>query len=264
MYRGVALPGDAAALAEQHLRYDITIIAPAVLGREYVKTAGHYHPAAPSGVPYGEVYEVLHGRAAYFMQQTDGHGITDAVVVYAGPGDKVNIPPGYGHVTVNIGDTPLVMCNLVAADFASVYGDYAERRGGAYYFIRTPDGLAAEANPRYPVVPGLREASPSRDAELGLGKQPLYTAWQAQPARFRYLVHPELLPHGLRPLGKKQTKSRAMPCSFPWTSCLPGRPPIAVAQGRGVRGENPSPTTSRTSSMMTNADGSAAKTMFFR
>lgn len=199
MYRGVALPGDAAALAEQHLRYDITIIAPAVLGREYVKTAGHYHPAAPSGVPYGEVYEVLHGRAAYFMQQTDGHGITDAVVVYAGPGDKVNMPPGYGHVTVNIGDTPLVMCNLVAADFASVYGDYAERRGGAYYFVRTPDGLAVEANPRYPVVPGLREASPSLDAELGLGRQPLYTAWQAQPARFRYLVHPELLPHGLRP-----------------------------------------------------------------
>ena len=46
MYRGVARMEDQEEINRRGLRYDITAIKPGVLGDEYVKTAGHYHPLA--------------------------------------------------------------------------------------------------------------------------------------------------------------------------------------------------------------------------
>ena len=71
MYRDLFLSrGDGEKLREQNLRYDITIIPPGMLGREYIKTAGHYHPLVPGGsVTYPELYEVLEGKALYLLQR---------------------------------------------------------------------------------------------------------------------------------------------------------------------------------------------------
>lgn len=199
MYRGVAPADSAADLAAHDVRFDVTVIFPGSLGREYIKTAGHYHPEAPGGVAYPEVYEVLHGRAAFLLQRAADDRIDDAVVIYAGPGDKINLPPGYGHVTINVGDGPLVVCNIVADGFSSVYGDYARRRGAAYYLLKTPTGPVAQANPNYDRLPPLRAAQPHRDERLGLTGEPLFTVWRRQPELFSYLNHPERLPRGLRP-----------------------------------------------------------------
>ncbi|HOV51744.1 MAG TPA: glucose-6-phosphate isomerase family protein, partial [Methanothrix sp.] len=50
MFRDLSLcRSDEKRLIEQDLRYDITIIPPRMLGREYIKTAGHYHPFVPGG-----------------------------------------------------------------------------------------------------------------------------------------------------------------------------------------------------------------------
>lgn len=199
MYRGVAPSGSAADLAAHAVRFDVTVIFPGLLGPEYVKTAGHYHPAAPSGVAYPEVYEVLHGRAAFLLQRAAADRIDDAAIIYADPGDKVNLPPGYGHVTINVGDDPLVVCNIVADGFPSVYDEYVRRRGAAYYLFATPDGPLARANPNYDRLPPLRSAQPHRDACLGLTDEPLFVAWRRQPELFSYLCHPERLPIALRP-----------------------------------------------------------------
>lgn len=49
-------------MREFRLRYNITVIPPAKLGKEYVKTAGHYHLKAPKAdVFYTEIYQVLEG-----------------------------------------------------------------------------------------------------------------------------------------------------------------------------------------------------------
>ena len=50
MYRDLFLSrADREQLLKQDVRYDITIIPPNWLGREYVKTVGHYHPLVPGG-----------------------------------------------------------------------------------------------------------------------------------------------------------------------------------------------------------------------
>ncbi len=193
MYRDIARPGDRAALRAAGLRYDVTILAPARLGAEWNKTYGHYHPLAPGGDYYPEVYEVLSGRAVYLLQhRAPGGGIDDVLVIPASPGDKVFMIPGYGHSTINVGDEPLVMANWVAGAFSSEYGDYRERHGASYYALAGAESVRWEPNPRYGRVPEAVVCAPLCPEEttaLRAGR-PMYGDGAAHPDRLAYLVDP--------------------------------------------------------------------------
>jgi len=167
MYRDLALSQrDRDTMLEHGLRYDITIIPPAMLGREYVKTAGHYHPHAPgTDMSYPEVYEVLAGEGHYMLQKLTGGGsVIDVVLVRALVGDKVIIPPDYGHVTINTSNKELKMANWVSREFSSMYEPYVELHGAAYYL--TEDGFIA--NPGYRDAPEVRKVKPKSFSEVGL------------------------------------------------------------------------------------------------
>lgn len=196
MYRDVHLPDHEELIRGSDLRYDVTIILPGKVGHEFIKTAGHYHPAKPgSRTTYPEVYEVLFGMAHYLLQRADaGSGdIVDAVLVEAEAGDKVVIPPGYGHITINPTSEPLVMSNWVAAGFASEYGMIKRHRGGAYFEIDETAGASRFIpNKRHEGVAPLRSLE-SRDLPtLALTRgYPMYQAFVDCPDRFRWLVQPE-------------------------------------------------------------------------
>lgn len=165
MYRDLARTReDHAWLSTHALRYDITRIPPLTLCGEYVKTKGHYHPPNPSGVDYPEVYEVLSGEAHYLLQD---RAVENVVLIFAQEGDKVIIPPGYGHVTINASSRTLLMANLVSSRFSSDYSLYEERRGAAYYMML---GEELVKNPHYPSVPPLCTRRPSQSTALGLKK----------------------------------------------------------------------------------------------
>ena len=70
MYRGLKRNGE--------LRYDITVIPPKMLGKEFVKTKGNRNSKG-----YQELYTVLKGKALFFMQKTKGKIIEDAFVMEA-------------------------------------------------------------------------------------------------------------------------------------------------------------------------------------
>ena len=102
MYRDLSKsPEDREWLRAEDLRYDITVIPARILCGEYVKTKGHHHPPGPGGVPYPEIYEVLRGEAHYLLQT---RAADDVRLVRAAAGDRVLVPPGYGHVTINPGE----------------------------------------------------------------------------------------------------------------------------------------------------------------
>lgn len=167
MYRDLAMSDeDRETLSRQNVRFDITVIPPAVLSGEYVKTKGHYHPENPAGIGYPELYQVLGGEAHFLLQRKD---LSDVVAVAASAGEFVLIPPGYGHVTINAGAQVLVMANLVSTQFESEYTQYEEMRGGAYYAMGVNGkGDGWNQNPRYLSVASIREIS-ARDApELGI------------------------------------------------------------------------------------------------
>jgi glucose-6-phosphate isomerase len=179
MYRDVAREEDREKIRRANLRYDITIIPPNMLGKEYTKTIGHYHPMAEEGLSYPEVYEVLEGEAIYFMQKED---LSYLYFVRANDQDKVIIPPNYGHITINPADKPLKMANWVCASFSSSYGAYKEKKGGAYY--RTISGWVK--NPNYPPLPEIRELKPTNFCDKNL---PMYSL-VADIERLEFLISP--------------------------------------------------------------------------
>lgn len=72
MYRDLAMNEEDREILppRQNIRYDITVIPPAVLAGEYVKTKGHYHPEnPPAGIGYPELYQVLAGRCTSFSSE---------------------------------------------------------------------------------------------------------------------------------------------------------------------------------------------------
>lgn len=125
MYRGAEM--------FQHIRYDITRILPLEISGERNKTFGHSHPKSRSGTAYPEIYEVLGGSAHFLLQKVSQLGLEDAVLLSAKKGEKLLIPPGYGHVTINPGTGTLLLANLVSGEFQSDYSMYAQRRGACAY-----------------------------------------------------------------------------------------------------------------------------------
>jgi len=76
MYRDLALSRkDRDAMRAENIRYDITVIPPRMLGVEYTKTLGHYHPIIQAAcVSYTELYEVVEGEAHYLLQKRKKEG----------------------------------------------------------------------------------------------------------------------------------------------------------------------------------------------
>lgn len=190
MYRDLYLSNrDRDTILENSLRYDITVIPPRMLGVEYVKTLGHFHPLVPDkGIAYPELYEVLEGEAHYLIQK--GCDVVEDIVIFkAGKGDKVIIPAGYGHVTINPSNKVLKMSNWVCRDFSSFYGPYKEKGGAAYLEI---DNYKFIKNPRYMDVPELRFLKPTNFSEVGLKKgKEMYGLIRDDPSLLRYLTAPQ-------------------------------------------------------------------------
>lgn len=189
MYRDLYLSrADKEKLLHNDLRYDITIIPPNMLGCEYIKTAGHYHPNVPGSiVTYPELYEVLEGEALYLLQNQDQ---SDVVAVYASAGEKVLVPPGYGHITINRSNKTLKMAEFVSRKVTSFSAHYRERAGAAYFF--TKDGWIK--NERCPEAGELRRADAldsSSLRKLGLTKKrEMYPLLRA-PDHLDFLTKPE-------------------------------------------------------------------------
>lgn len=198
LYRGVKRSGDAPILAEAGLRYDLTVTLPGTLGCEYAKTSGHYHPPAPDGVSFPEVYEVLHGKAAFVLQRvddvtTDNPRILDVWVQICEAPQRILIPPDCGHVTVNIGTDPLVVADLVSLRCGHIYGTFRALRGAAYHLVADPDaehGIRFEANPAYLPPPRAVLAHGSRWEPFLPDGRPVYAHFQERPDDFAFLDRP--------------------------------------------------------------------------
>lgn len=133
------------------LRYDITIIPPKMLGREFPKTKGHKHLQN-----FQELMQVLEGKAFYFVQKGEGRNIKDCYVIEAKEGDLVIIPPGYHHLTINPGKRKLKMANWISKKCQNDYSLFEKMKGACYYY--TKSGWIKNRN--YAKIPKLRFEKP--------------------------------------------------------------------------------------------------------
>jgi glucose-6-phosphate isomerase len=182
MYRNVHGKDD--------IRYDITLILPEPLGSECAKTHGHYHPPSGHGASYPEIYQVLRGSAVFILQKKNADGTVNVIVVDAKENEVVLMPPDYGHISINNGDGPLVMANLVYEKFDSEYGDVKTNKGAAYYY--TTDHELVQ-NPAYIVKTNSRIGAPDLCGKYKIDSKDILLEFLEKPEKFAYLKNPALL-----------------------------------------------------------------------
>lgn len=137
---------------ENGLNHNITVIPSKMLGKEFVKTAGHIHIG-----PQQEIYTVLEGEAIFLMQKTNGDAVEDVYIVKAKQGESAVIPSFYGHVTINPSDQELKTSDWSSAETKSDYSLFQKLQGACYYYIEENGEAKWIKNKNYKNVPELRE-----------------------------------------------------------------------------------------------------------
>ncbi|MFC1646056.1 glucose-6-phosphate isomerase family protein [Candidatus Omnitrophota bacterium] len=191
MYRDVYCSKDNDTIRKHKLRFDVTVIKPGMLGREFMKTAGHYHPKS-----YPELYEVVYGEALCLQQRADKNDATkikEVIVVRAKQGQKIICLPNFGHILINLSDKPLITSNWVSSEFSSEYELYKKGQGAVYYAFSDQGDLVWEKNNFYKEVPAITFLTPCDDiAEFGLKTDtPMYSLVNGGLERIDFLNNPE-------------------------------------------------------------------------
>ncbi len=147
---------------------NITIWEPGLVGKEYVKTYGHYHVGK-----LDETYWTIFGEGIALLQKRtlDSNGnpinniIEAAYAVHLKPGDAIYIPSEWGHLVANISNTYFVTADDSPVNFDEVnpvsmpgHADYEsvkEMQGFCYYIVEENGLPMLVKNPKYKKVPDI-------------------------------------------------------------------------------------------------------------
>ncbi|MFV0406325.1 MAG: glucose-6-phosphate isomerase family protein [Propioniciclava sp.] len=191
IYMDVAAAGDLALLIRQNLLFGLVRYAAGVVGDEPVRSQGHVHAVSAScGTSTPELYEFWEGAGVVYMQEQVAADPGRCFAVQAGPGDKVLVPPGWAHLTVNAGvRTPMAFGAWCVRDYGFDYSGIPERHGLAWYPKVTGDVITWMPNPHYGVSE-LTRKKPRIYTEFGISTDAIYRQWQSDPDRMGFVARP--------------------------------------------------------------------------
>lgn len=197
MINGITADEDSEQLSGLPVRYELTWFPALKIGQEYVKTLGHIHfPESGSGIDPPEICEVLVGRAHFLFMKLnpDGFSAEDAFYIELTAGQKLIIPPGYNHLTINPGPGPMLFSDVVARTVRGNYASIIKAGGAVYLEVERGQAPVFIPNPRYRSHPILRRVYPKEFPQLQLvSGEPLYTVFRRTLAKgWEFLWHPEL------------------------------------------------------------------------
>jgi len=156
-------------IKQNKIRPDITLLFSGTVADELIRTEGHEHLSN-----FPEIYETVYGRGGYLLFKSDGDEVKDVMFVVSEKGDHVVFPPGYKHISVNIGETPLVMTDWVSTEASPNFDYIRKHNGGPYWVVKKEkrgkkDGVYSDKNPRYKKNTKLRVIKPADEVELSHG-----------------------------------------------------------------------------------------------
>ncbi|MEK7178452.1 MAG: glucose-6-phosphate isomerase family protein [Patescibacteria group bacterium] len=187
VWRYVHLENDEKKIKAADLLFGLTLVPPGKIDDEFVKTAGHCH------VLYPEVYEVLHGHAYFLIQSFDKElkNIKSIYLIEAGPGEKIIIPPDFGHNMINVFSEPLLTANWVSEKATHDYIPYKTNHGASYYFLDNGNLIDIVKNPSYDSVPEIKKIRVKEHPEFGLIKGRSLYSLVNNLDKLRFLNYPE-------------------------------------------------------------------------
>jgi len=153
----------------ENVRPDITVIPARMFGMEFARTEGHEHL---SGLP--EIYENILGNVGFLLfkpSKKNPARIKDAMLVVSEPGDHVLFPPGYAHITINLGKMPAIVTDLVSTEAKPGFEEIRKRSGGSHYITLGKEGswFEVQGNANYEEIPELRIVRPASEIILPTG-----------------------------------------------------------------------------------------------
>ena len=151
MYRGVK--------KKNGLRYDITVIPPRMLGKEFVKTKGNRNSNN-----FPELYTVLEGKAILLMQKMKNGIVKDAAAIKMGKGDWAIVSSDYAVIAINPSQKTLKTGNWVSEKNKNIYGELEAMNGAGYFY--TKEGWIK--NIKYKIAPKLRFEKPLKKSPKSL------------------------------------------------------------------------------------------------
>ncbi len=177
------------------LTYSLVLLPPRIIGNEYVKTAGHFHPPiSGTTLGYPEVYTQLYGNLILLLQRrsaTDSDQMTEFLLVEMNPGFTITIPPNYAHCLVNPTAEPAVMAGLYGKSFKADYEFTRRHHGLAYYVVRGQHGLPEVVpNPNYkerPEATRLTSTSGTHFAPVSV-QEPIWSSFLRKPDEYAFLT----------------------------------------------------------------------------
>ena len=124
VYRGIKRRGE--------LRYDITVIPPKMLGKEFVKTKGNRNSNN-----FPELYTVLRGKGIILMQKMEKKIVKNIEGVRLKKGDWITVPPDYYAILINPSKKNLKTGNWVSEKNKNIYEDLEKMKGACYFYTKS-------------------------------------------------------------------------------------------------------------------------------
>lgn len=204
IYRGVCFEKDRALFKKNHLRYDITVILPEFVGEEFNRTIGHFHKK-----PVPEIYEVLKGKALFLFQNKKADKI---YLIKAVVGQKIIVPLGFGHITINFGEKHLIVANIFNDNIKSDYSCFEKHHGPVYCVKKSKarfknqkllnKNAIIKKNQNYKKISALKICEPNEINALNISfknKKSIYESFIKNPKNFKFLTEPEKFKNILKP-----------------------------------------------------------------
>jgi glucose-6-phosphate isomerase len=185
-------------LHRRMLLFGVVAYASGRLGDEPVRSQGHIHSVAPHcGWSTPELFEIWQGKAIIYAQERVEDAPGRCIVIAAGPGDKVVVPPGWGHYVANASpETFLVFGAWCDRQYGFDYRAVREHGGLAWFPV-----LAADSSIRWEPNGAYRKSELScRRArsypELSIEDDvPIYEQFAQDADRFQWVSDPGRMKH---------------------------------------------------------------------
>jgi glucose-6-phosphate isomerase len=187
IYRNCCLKKDKKLFSKASLRYDITLIPAGLIGNEPHRTIGHIHKKLDKKNVW-EIYQVIYGKAIFLIQNKKTKKV---YAVYRNKGQKIIIPPDWGHITINaLVKKPLVVSNIFAnRKNLSDYSFFKKTHGPAWYPVWKENGIVFEKNRFEKSHFDFKEIKKYQDLPFGILKtKPLYKEFIQDPDKFSFLI----------------------------------------------------------------------------
>lgn len=193
-YVDSASSGAMDLLKQYDLNFTLVILPPRSIGREYIKTFGHYHPPIPgTNLDFPEVYTQFYGEFQLLLQRrapANPDRLEDCLIVEMIPGFTITVPPGYGHSMVNTTNKPALMAGLYGKSFKPVQEPIRNRKGMAYYLLAEDETMRIEPNTNYQELPELEnltrlEGTHFEPIDVDM---PVWSSFLTHPEKYAFLT----------------------------------------------------------------------------